>query len=186
MLVKERMKALGDHAKSSRQPPVKERKYAKADESAAKQDAIDEPILEDGATHESTVAVLADDVTPQIVVSESGDDGAAAEITSNEGAGKIAAAASVAGEAEPQPAAAEDSATQARTVQEDDDTSAAKRAIIHEWENWSALHSDELDDPNVGEYFLNHLRRRKPQLFSLPTQAERSEVIRKLVAKRTA
>ena len=42
MLVTERMQALGDHAKSSRQPPLKERKHAKADESAAKPDAIDE------------------------------------------------------------------------------------------------------------------------------------------------
>ena len=38
MLVTERMQALGGHAKSSRQPPLKERKSAKADESAAKQD----------------------------------------------------------------------------------------------------------------------------------------------------
>ena len=38
MQVTERMQALGDHAKSSRQPPLKERKSAKADESAAKQD----------------------------------------------------------------------------------------------------------------------------------------------------
>ena len=38
MSVMERMQALGDHAKSSRQPPLRERKSAKADESAAKQD----------------------------------------------------------------------------------------------------------------------------------------------------
>ena len=35
-----------------------------------------------------------------------------------------------------------------------------QRPIIHEWENWSALHSDELDDPNVVEYFLRHLQTR--------------------------
>ncbi|HSL70782.1 MAG TPA: hypothetical protein VK864_11110, partial [Longimicrobiales bacterium] len=62
------MKALGDHAKSSRQPPVKERKYAKADESAAKPDAIDETILESDATHDSAAAVLVDDETLQTVV----------------------------------------------------------------------------------------------------------------------
>ena len=38
MQVTERMQALGDHAKSSRQPPLKERKSAKADASAAKPD----------------------------------------------------------------------------------------------------------------------------------------------------
>ena len=153
MQVTERMQALGDHAKSSRQPPLKERKSAKADASAAKQDVIDETILENGATHDSAVAVVVDEVTPQTVVHENGN-GAVAEITSNEDAGEIAIATSVAVEIEPQPAAADDSATQARAVQEDDDISAAKRAIIHEWENWSALHSDELGDPNVAEYFF--------------------------------
>ena len=43
--------------------------------------------------------------------------------------------------------------------------SAAKRAIIHEWENWSALHSDELDDPNVAEYFFRHLETKKARLL---------------------
>ena len=80
MQVTERMQALGDHAKSSRQPPLKERKSAKADESAAKQDAIDETILENGATHDSAAAVIVDDVTPQTVVHENGN-GAVAEIT---------------------------------------------------------------------------------------------------------
>ena len=72
MQVTERMQALGDHAKSSRQPPLKERKSAKADASAAKQDAIDETILENGAAHDSAVAVIVDDVTPQIVARENG------------------------------------------------------------------------------------------------------------------
>jgi hypothetical protein len=154
MSVTERMQALGEHAKSSRQPPLKERKHAKASESAAKTVDLDD-IFDNGAAPESAAAVLVEDATPKVVV-------------------------------EAKPAPADDSATPAEVIQEDADISAAKHAIIHEWENWSALHSDELDDPNVGEYFLDHLRRRKPQLFSLPTQAERSEVIRKLVAKRTA
>jgi hypothetical protein len=153
MLVRERMQALGDHAKSSRQPPLKERKRAKADESTAKPDAIDETILEDGVTHDSAVAALVDEVTPQIVTHESDNDGAVAEIASNEDATEIAAAVPVAAEVEPQLAAADVSAAHARSVQEGDDNAAAKRAIIHEWENWSALHSDELGDPNV-EYFF--------------------------------
>jgi hypothetical protein len=167
MLVRERMKALGDHAKSSRQPPVKERKYAKAaDDSAAKPDAIDETILESGATHDSAVAVLVDDVTPQVVERDGGNDEAVAEITSSKDASEIAAAASVAVDVKPQSAAADDSTTQAKAIQEDADTDAAKRAIIHEWENWSALHSDELSDPNVGEYFLRHLEAKKPHLLN--------------------
>ena len=128
-------------------------------------DPIDETILENGATHDSAVAVLVDEVTPQIVVHESGNDGAVSEITSNEDAGEIAAAALVAVEIELQPAAADDGATQARAVQEDDNTGAAKRAIIHEWENWSALHSDELGDPNVAEYFFRHLETKKGRLL---------------------
>ena len=127
MLVTERMQALGGHAKSSRQPPLKERKSTKADESAAKQDTIDETILENGATHDSAAAVTVDEVTPQTVVHENGNDGAVAE---------------------------------------DGDNTAAKRAIIHEWENWSALHSDELNDPNVGEYFFRHLQTKKPYLVT--------------------
>ena len=165
MQVTERMQALGDHAKSSRQPPLKERKSAKADASAAKQDLIDESILENGVTHDSAVAVLVDDVTPQIVVHENGN-GAVAEITSNEDAGEITTAMSVAVEIEAQPDAADHSATQARAVQEDDDISAAKRAIIHEWENWSALHSDELGDTNVADIFFRHLQAKKPHLLN--------------------
>ena len=131
MSVTERMHALGGHAKSSRQPPLKERKSAKADESAAKQDAIDETILENGATHDSAVAVIVDDVAPQILAPKTGDAGA----------------------------------THASPVQEDDATGAAKRAIIHEWDNWSALHSDELGDANVHEFFFRHLQAKKPHLL---------------------
>jgi hypothetical protein len=131
MLVRERMKALGDHAKSSRQPPVKERKHAKADETATQTVGIDEDIFDTGAAPDSAAAVPVEDVAPQAVVHESGNGGA----------------------------------TQKATVQEEEDASAAKRAIIHEWENWSALHSDELDDPNVSEYFFKHLETKKAHLL---------------------
>ena len=170
MLVTERMQALGDHAKSSRQPPLKERKSAKADENAAKQDEsaakpdpIDETILETGTTHDSAAAVIVDEVTPQTAVHENGN-GAVAEITPDEEAAVLATVAAVLAKIEPQPAAADDSSTPAKVVQDDDATSAAKRAIIHEWENWSALHSDELRDPNVADYFFRHLQAKKPYL----------------------
>ena len=86
--------------------------------------------MENSVAHESAVAVVVDEVTPQIVVHESGDG-----------------------------------ATQVTAVQENDEISAAKRAIIHEWENWSALNSDELGDPNVGEYFFRHLQTKKACLL---------------------
>ena len=139
MQVTERMRVLGDHAKSSRQPPLRERKRAKADESAAKPDPVDESILETGATHDSEVAALVDDVTPQVVVHENGNGGAVAGITSDEG---------------------------------------AKRNIIHEWENWSALHSDELEDPNVSEYFFRHLQQKKPVLLNFSSQDKQALVRR--------
>ena len=58
--------------------------------------------------------------------------------------------------------------------------SAAKRAIIHEWENWSALHSDELEDPNVSEYFFRHLQAKKPQLLNFISDDERKTVLDRL------
>jgi hypothetical protein len=184
MLVTERMRSLGDHAKSSRQPPVKERKYAKADESVAAQVAIDEDILENAVEHESAAAVIVDNLAPQPVVHENGN-GAVAEITPDEEAAVLATVAAVLAKFEPQPAAADDSATQAEAAQEDDDTSAAKHAIIHEWENWSALHSDELDDPNVAEYFFEHVRKRKPHLLNFASKNEDgSELVQKWVLER--
>ena len=159
MLVTERMQALGGHAKSSRQPPLKERKSAKADGSVAAQIAIDETILENGATPESAAAVIVGDAAPQAVVHENGN-GAVAEVTPDEEPAVLATVAAVLAKLEPQPATADDNVRPSEPVQDDADLSAAKRAIIHEWENWSALHSDELDDPNVVEYFLRHLQTR--------------------------
>ena len=183
MLVTERMRSLGDHAKSSRQPPVKERKYAKADESVAAQVAIDEAILENGTAHEGAAAVIAEDVTSQIVVQENGN-GAVAEITPSEDAGEIATATLVAVEFEPQ-STTDDVAAQATAVREDDDTSAAKRAIIHEWENWSALHSDELGDTKVAVYFFEHVRKRKPHLLSFAsTNEDGSEAVQRWILER--
>jgi len=169
MLVTERMQALGGHAKSSRQPPLKERKSAKADASVGAQVAIDEDILENGVTHDSAAAVLIDDAASQTVVHENGN-GAAAEITPDEEAAVLATVAAVLARLEPQPATADDNVRPSEPVQDDADLSAAKRAIIHEWENWSALHSDELDDPNVGEYFFRHLQANKPKLLIFSSQ----------------
>jgi len=156
MLVTERMRSLGEHAKSSRQPPLKERKHAKAEESTAKTVDLDEDIFDNGAAHDSAAATLVDDVMPQIAV-------------------------------ESQPVVADKSVTSAEATQEHDANSAAKRAIIHEWENWSALHSDELGDAKVCEYFFQHVQNRKPHLlhFALKNK-DHSEILRKWVFEKKA
>ena len=181
MQVTERMQALGDHARSSRQPPLKERKHAKAEESVAAQVAIDEEILGNGTAHDNAAAVIVDDAAPQTVVHEN-RNGAAAEITPDEEAAVLATVAAVLAKLEPQPASADDNVTPSETVQEDAHLSAAKRAIIHEWENWSALHSDELGDPNVAEYFLRHLEVKKPHLLDSEFKDIRSIVRKCLVS----
>jgi|SRR5690349_16998484 len=177
MLVTERMQALGDHAKSSRQPPLKERKPAKAEAHATEQVILDEEIFENGATHENAAAVIIDDVTPQTVVHENGN-GAMAEITPDEEAAVLATVAAVLAKIEPEPTAVDADAPPPKTVEDDADLSAAKRAIIHEWENWSALHSDELDDPNVGEYFYKHLEQKKSQLLNFNSSDKQTLVHR--------
>ena len=175
MSVMERMQALGDHARSSRQPPLKERCPLRASQNTAEPDVIDEEIFENSAAPESTAAVIVDDVAPQTVVHESDND-AVAEITPEEEAAVLATVAAVLAKFESQPAIADDNGSRPEAVQEDADLSAAKRAIIHEWENWSALHSDELDDPNVAEYFFYHLQTQKSQLLNFASDDIRRTV----------
>jgi hypothetical protein len=180
MLVTERMQALGDHARSSRQPPLKERRPPNAIDSAAEQDVVDETVLENGAAQESVAARIVDDAPAETVVHENGN-GAVAEITPDEEAAVRATVAAVLAKFEPQPAAADDTASQttaAQTVaaQEDEALGAAKRSIIHEWQNWSALHSDELDDPNVAEYFFEHLQVKRQHLLNFRAEDKKTIV----------
>lgn len=165
MLVTDRMQALGDHARSSRQPPLKERRPANAIQRAAKQDVIGENILENVAAQQNAAAVIVDDAAPQTVVHENGT-GAVAEITPDEEAAVLATVAAVLAKIEPQPATADDNVTPPEAVREGDD-SAARRAIIHEWENWSALHSDEINDCDVSKYFFQHLQAKRPHLLEV-------------------
>ena len=44
--------------------------------------------------------------------------------------------------------------------------SAARRAVIHEWENWAALNPDDLADPAAGAFFFSHLQQKKPELLN--------------------
>jgi hypothetical protein len=191
MLVTERMQALGDHARSSRQPPLKERKRAKADESAADDDVlvIDEPQIEPALENAPVVSTRddfsaqADDLPAQIIPHENGNVSDATQIARQESASAAATTESAALAPDAQVSSADDNAAQTNADSDDAEISAAKRAIIHEWENWSALHSDELDDPNVAEYFLRHLEMKRPWLLDFGFQ-DKSAVVRTIIMKR--
>jgi hypothetical protein len=43
--------------------------------------------------------------------------------------------------------------------------SAARRAVIHEWENWAALNPDDLADPAARAFFFSHFQQKKPELL---------------------
>jgi len=47
-----------------------------------------------------------------------------------------------------------------------DEDDPAKRALIHEWENWAALNSDDMQNPSVISFFLDHLQSKKPVLLN--------------------
>lgn len=64
----------------------------------------------------------------------------------------------------PGPAVARSATAPAQSTARERDL-AARRAIIHEWQNWSALNADELADPNVGAYFFRHLETKRPRLL---------------------
>ena len=70
------------------------------------------------------------------------------------------------------------------TAGESDHDFAARQAIIHEWMNWSALNSDDAEDPNAVNYFLRHLEMKKPKLLDFAAE-EKAQVVRAwLVAAR--
>ena len=52
----------------------------------------------------------------------------------------------------------------------------ARRAVIHEWENWAALHSDDLQSPGVATFFFNHLQEKKPGLLSFESVDKRQMI----------
>ena len=57
------------------------------------------------------------------------------------------------------------------------DNDGAKRAVLHEWENWAALNSDDLQSPNVVNFFFTHLQAKKPELLNFDSE-DKSEIIR--------
>jgi hypothetical protein len=42
---------------------------------------------------------------------------------------------------------------------------AAKRAIIHKWDNWAALHPEDLQHPNADTFFFTHSQEKNAQLL---------------------
>jgi hypothetical protein len=59
---------------------------------------------------------------------------------------------------------------------ENSEETAAKRAVIHEWENWAALHPDDLKSFNAGTYFFTHLQQTKPELLDFAS-SDKSETV---------
>ena len=149
MSVTDRMQALGDHAKSSRQPPLRPRQIASGDVTAASNAFIDDK--------RSTPSTMDNDLV-KALLHDAIEDRAVEELIIPESATVPIIAESHAGELIPN----EESAA-LKIVSESDDHIAARRAIIHEWENWSALHTDELEDPNAEKYFFEHLQKKKQQ-----------------------
>ncbi len=37
---------------------------------------------------------------------------------------------------------------------------------MHEWENWAALHPDDLNSPNAGMFFFTYLQEKRPALLN--------------------
>jgi len=54
---------------------------------------------------------------------------------------------------------------QAGQSPKEDHVDVAKTAGIHEWDNWAALHTDDLKSPNVCNYFFRHLQENKVELL---------------------
>jgi hypothetical protein len=59
----------------------------------------------------------------------------------------------------------------------DEEESLAKRAVIHEWENWAALHPDDLKNPGVRMFFFMHLQEKKPELLNFSSSGDKRQII---------
>jgi len=63
---------------------------------------------------------------------------------------------------------------QARTSQrwraKENQDEEAKAAVIHEWDNWAALHTDDLTSPSVCTYFFDHLQQKKIELLEFSSE----------------
>ena len=134
---------------------------AGADKSVAADDIIDRNVPANLIARDSTGAPLvAHDPSQTMMLREHGADSTAAEIVLKKGVEeKILTGPAI---DETTPSIADERVAPLPATREDDDTRAAKRAIIHEWENWSALHSDELGIRMSANIFSGICRRKSP------------------------
>jgi hypothetical protein len=65
----------------------------------------------------------------------------------------------------------------ARIVRPRKKTKPTKRAIIHEWDNWAALHPDDLKSHSAGMLFFSHLQEKKPELLNLRSPRDKWETV---------
>jgi len=162
------MQALDDHAKGSRQPPLRPRPTAGGDLAAGSQfvdeDSLTSPPIDDDEMKVFLRQTIEDRATEEPVIPE---DTTIAAIVDGDVAQLI-------------PSEAHQTTNQS-IVSESDDHLAARRAIIHEWENWSALHTDELEGMNAGNYFFEHLQKKKPHLLGFASDDGWTTVHRWLV-----
>jgi hypothetical protein len=56
-------------------------------------------------------------------------------------------------------------------------TRPTKRAVIHEWDNWAALHPDDLNSPSAGMFFFTHLQKEKPELLSFRSSGDKWQTV---------
>ncbi|MGB8638953.1 MAG: hypothetical protein WCD30_12600 [Pseudolabrys sp.] len=152
---------------------------AGADKSVAADDIIDRNVPANLTARDNTGAPpVPHDPSQTVMLRENSADSAVAEfVLKKDVEEKVATEPAVAKTA---PSITDEGVAPLPAAREDDATGAAKRAIIHEWENWSALHSDELEDPNVSEYFFRHLKAKKLQLFNSISDDERKTVLDRL------
>ncbi|HET9715781.1 MAG TPA: hypothetical protein VFP60_06310 [Pseudolabrys sp.] len=205
VFITERMQALGDHARSSNQPRDSERPRARIDQSAAKQARMrgrefsqDRPpsvaasapsIPESAPVERGFQEGTPVHKSPSVEDSASGLPALDSRVPDVH---EMAPNASALDEgprqteavdpSQPNTGAEANCAEVAATATVDED--AAKRKIIHEWENWSALHSDELGDPDVVVYFFDHLRKKKSGLLNFDSDDKCESVRNWLVSDR--
>ena len=56
-------------------------------------------------------------------------------------------------------------------------TRPTKRDIIHEWDNWAALHPDDLISASAGTFFFAHLQQKKPELLNLRPSGDKWQTV---------
>ncbi len=56
-------------------------------------------------------------------------------------------------------------------------TRPTKRTVMHEWENWAALHPDDLNSPNAGMFFFTYLQEKRPALLNFRSSGDKWQTV---------